>query len=362
MFDPFPNLPHQIRQYKLLSVLGKGGYGVVYKAINTTYNMEMAIKVFPIAHIESLNKTDSEINKQQKSFDSEVRSLMNLDHPNVIRMYDYFKENGILFLVLEFCNGGTKLDEVKFLRSLTTKEKISICQQIASALDYCHKMKIAHRDIKASNVLFDSFGRVKIADFGLSEKMEFEHHLNDFVGSLIYAPPELIQRKAFSPFKGDIWSLGVLFHRILTGKYPWSKMKTKEDIKNSIIENEFSRNSKTFVFSNLIRQMIVTNPDLRLPMNEVLVLINEGKKKYLAQKTTIGKIQSENSLPQARSPLSKLPPLVGINKLQAYNSMANSINLTSSRSSMSTKKKSSRSVDGLKLLTFITPPASSQDS
>lgn len=259
MFNPYPNLPHQIRNYVLKSVLGNGGFGIVYKATNTLYNLDFAVKV--------VCDPKDKASKITRSFDAEVNALLKLDHPNVIRLYDFFREDNYMFLVLEYCPGGTLEDKIKNKELLLTQNKITICSQILSALKYCYDMSIAHRDIKTSNVLFDANGRVKVADFGLSELIGHDEHFNEFNGSRYYIAPEIYKMISFSPFKADVWSLGVLFYRLFSYSYPFTG-KNNADLKKKIILG-FYPQVFTPPLSDVVRYMLAIEPDERLTIEEL---------------------------------------------------------------------------------------------
>ncbi|OHS97901.1 CAMK family protein kinase [Tritrichomonas foetus] len=269
-FDPFPNLPVMVRQFSLISAIGHGGYGIVYRAINVQYNVDFAVKVIPApVGITSDSKT--------RSYEAEVRSLIKLDHPNVIRIYDTFQENGLFFLVLEYCSGGTLEDKIKANggKPLPLGKQLTICAQIVAALSYCHKMDIAHRDIKTANVLFDQHDRPKIADFGLSSHFEKvpdnKRKLHQFDGSFIYAPPEILRKVEYDPFKADIWSLGVLFYRVATGAYPWP-LTNMRDLRAAILHAQYSFLPPSHPFSKIMRYMLMINPSDRISCEELLEL------------------------------------------------------------------------------------------
>lgn len=253
MYNPFPLLPHPIRNYILTSVIGHGGFATVYKATNVLYNFEFAIKVVCKSSIsESVNST----------YLAEVNSLTKLDHPNVIRLYDFFSEDDNMFLVLEYCSGGTLEDKINRNELITKEDKIRVCSQIISAIKYCYEMKIAHRDIKAANVLFDCNGRVKVSDFGLSGFINHGSFTNEHKGTLSYLAPEVCQRGFFDPFKSDIWSLGVLFYRMFTSNFPFEG-KSKDELRENII-NGFYPEILTGSMLKPIRRMLIVNPDERI--------------------------------------------------------------------------------------------------
>lgn len=259
MIDPFPNLPHQVKNYVLNSVIGQGGFAIVYKATSILYNMEFAVKV-------ALQSKSS--NRHAISYEAEINSLTKLDHPNVIRLYDFFTEDDYMFLVLEYCSGGTLEDKIKRKDYIPTSEKKSICSQIVSALKYCYEISISHRDIKTSNILFDSNGRVKVADFGLSQIIHpDDDNLTLFQGSLRYASPEICRKVSFNPYKSDVWSLGVVFYRLFSYSYPFEG-RTEQEIKSRIIDGFYPEKLKGSM-SKVVRQMLSLNPDERPTINQL---------------------------------------------------------------------------------------------
>ena len=259
MIDPYPELPHKVKNYVLNSVLGKGGFAFVYKAVNMFYNMEFAVKV--------ITPPKEGYERIMRSFEAEVNALVKLDHPNVIRLYDFFTEDDHLFLVLEFCSGGSLESKISSGELISEPNKFKICSQIISALKYCYDQSISHRDIKASNILFDSVGRVKVADFGLSELIGHDENFNEFNGSLSYASPELCRKIAHNPFKSDVWSLGVLFYRIFTNSYPFIG-RTKNELKDKILEGFYSEKIQGPV-GKIIRKMLHVDPELRITIEQL---------------------------------------------------------------------------------------------
>ncbi|KAK8865312.1 hypothetical protein M9Y10_010852 [Tritrichomonas musculus] len=277
MFNPYPNLPHKVRNYVLKSVLGQGSFAVVYKAVSLFYNTEFAIKV--LCHSK---------NAEQNSltYEAEINSLKKLNHPNVIRLYDYFDEDDKLFIVLEYCNGGTLEDRITRNEEISFDEKIRICSQLVSALKYCYDKSVAHQDIKTANVLFDNNGRIKIADFGLSGIINHEDNINLHRGTLQYSAPEVCQALSFNPFKSDIWSLGVLFYRLFTYSYPFEG-HTKDELKKAII-NGYYCEKINYDIRKAIDKMLIVNPDDRISIYKLAQMklfdipVNNPKKPYIS--------------------------------------------------------------------------------
>ncbi|KAK8888345.1 SIK kinase 3 [Tritrichomonas musculus] len=259
MCNPYPNLPHQVRNYVLNSIIGQGASSIVYRATNILYNIEFAVKVVFKSKTADINAL---------TYEAEVNALITLDHPNVIRIYDFFNEENNLFLVLEFCGGGTLEDKISKNEELSENERIKICEQIISALKYCYDKSIAHRDIKAANVLFDNNGRIKVADFGFSGILEHDENVNEHMGTLSYSAPEVCQlKKEFNPFKSDIWSLGVLFYRLFTYSYPFEG-KTNEKLKNSIVNGNYQEKLSGKI-RKVVKMMLVVDPEKRISIEKL---------------------------------------------------------------------------------------------
>ncbi|OHS99738.1 CAMK family protein kinase [Tritrichomonas foetus] len=290
-FDPFPILPVQVRQYELVQFLGRGGFGVVFKAINTIYGIEFAIKVMAAPSAKSMDSGDNSTKNKKapkdeftdgfkkpsneelaqkaiESWNREVETLIKLDHPNVIRIYDHFEEDSKLFLVLEYCNGGSL--EEKIIQSegrISIEDQISYCSQIVSALRYCHQNSIAHRDIKTANILFDSHGRIKIVDFGLSLRCEKNDKLQNFSGSYLYMAPEILKKVKYDPYLADIWALGVLFYRVASAKYPWCSGNRVETTR-SIVNAQYNYLTGNPLMK-VIKQMLDVIPEHRITIEKL---------------------------------------------------------------------------------------------
>lgn len=158
------------------------------------------------------------------NYEKEFHALSVLDHPNIVRLYAHFEENNNYFLILEFCEGGS-LETLIKQRTRPLQDKIiTYAKQIVSALKYMHSQKIAHHDLKPANILFDRYGRIKVADFGLACQYPGETS-NFVVGSYGYLAPEQRANQTFNPFIADIWSLGVTIYFMTCGFNPFLQQK-----------------------------------------------------------------------------------------------------------------------------------------
>ena len=205
--------------YTFLRAIGRGGFACVFLVHSNKYNRDFAAKV-------------TRFGENCCQFgEAEINSLMQLEHPNIIRLYDHFVEGNELYLILEYCRHGSIKDCIPSGQMMPLPVFKQFCYQILSALATCHALGIAHRDIKPANILVDDHGRPKIADFGLGIRCQKGGSVNCDAGSLAFAPPEFFKEKQLDPFKADVWSVGVLFCSMAIGKLPWRAHNPNDFVK-----------------------------------------------------------------------------------------------------------------------------------
>lgn len=136
-------------------------------------------------------------------------------------MRDVVRTNYHWYMLFEYVNGGQMLDYIISHGRLKEKQARKFGRQIASALDYCHRNSIVHRDLKIENILISKEGNIKIIDFGLSNLFSPKSLLKTFCGSLYFAAPELLQAKAYQGPEVDIWSFGIVLYVLVCGKVPF---------------------------------------------------------------------------------------------------------------------------------------------
>jgi mitogen-activated protein kinase kinase 1 len=171
-----------------------------------------AVKVIPLKNDE----------KMRSNIENEVKTLHNCESENIIRCHASYFENGAINIVLEFMDKGTLLDILKKVKKIPEEILGMICIQILKGFDYLHRgMRILHRDIKPTNILVNSKGLVKIADFGVSSSVyDSLVGRNTLVGTFVYMSPERIDNKQYS-FVSDIWSFGLSIVECAIGYYPY---------------------------------------------------------------------------------------------------------------------------------------------
>ncbi|KAI8226726.1 Protein kinase kin1 [Colletotrichum sp. SAR 10_99] len=173
-------------------------------------------------------------------------------------------------MLCEYVNGGQMLDYIISHGKLKEKQARKFSRQIASALDYCHRNSIVHRDLKIENILISKTGDIKIIDFGLSNLFAPRTHLKTFCGSLYFAAPELLQARAYTGPEVDIWSFGIVLYVLVCGKVPFddqSMPALHAKIKKGLVDypNWLSSECK-----HLLSRMLVTDPKQRATMLEVM--------------------------------------------------------------------------------------------
>lgn len=221
------NYPEEITQtleehdYTLLDPVGSGGFASVYTVIKKKYDQQFCVKIMQL--------NNEKPNSFPKSFKAEIDSLINIIHPNVVSIFDYFQSEHILYIILEYCPNGSLDALIKENGPLEPNKLYSMVKQLTAALQLVHSLGIAHRDIKPQNILLDSRNRVKLADFGLSQVVTNKDELIErFSGSLPFKSPEILYMKPNDPFIADAWAYGITIYAMATGKLPWKATTLKE--------------------------------------------------------------------------------------------------------------------------------------
>lgn len=164
---------------------------------------------------------------------NEINNLKDLDHPNIIKMYEFFEDPKRYYIVTEICKGGELFDEIQNRKKLTEKEASVLIKQILSCINYCHQNYIMHRDLKPENILLESnkqFDQIKIIDFGTSMSFKDQFKLDEKLGSPYYIAPEMLESDTYDS-KIDLWSCGVIAYICLSGVPPFNGESDPEIIK-----------------------------------------------------------------------------------------------------------------------------------
>src|ERR1022692_803946 len=208
----------KIGPYEILSPLGAGGMGEVYRARDIRLKREVAIKV-----LRAGLTSDADLRGR---FVQEAQAVCALQHPNICVVHDIGSQNGMDFMVMELVSGQT-LDKLLQAGPLATDVAVRYAIQIADALAHAHSAGITHRDLKPSNIIVENSGLVKVLDFGLaklagppleqSEAATVATMPGMIVGTVAYMSPEQAEGKPTDP-RSDVFSFGAVFYEMLTGK------------------------------------------------------------------------------------------------------------------------------------------------
>ncbi|HWM92284.1 MAG TPA: serine/threonine-protein kinase [Thermoanaerobaculia bacterium] len=245
VFGPYRDEPdgpeegERLGAYKVLREIGYGGMGSVYLAVRAddAYEKQVAVKVLRLGTAEEL----------VRRFRAERQILANLDHPNIAKLLDGgATETGRPYLVMEYVE-GQPIDE--HARKLSLEDRLELFCTVCAAVHFAHQNLVVHRDLKAANILVTPGGSPKLLDFGIAKLLDPERHdpglteLGIRPMTLESASPEQVGRGTITT-ASDVYSLGVLLYRLLTGRSPYGEVKDREALERAILETDPPRPSE----------------------------------------------------------------------------------------------------------------------
>lgn len=259
--------------YNVLSKIGKGSFGSVFKVHHKKTGQFRAMKVIKR---DTINLQDDD-----KKFLKEIEILIKADHPNIIRIYEFFVDDVNYYLIMELVSGGELYDTITSWKDFHEQKAAYIMKQILSAVSYLHSFNIIHRDLKPENMLVENKSKnrrgdeeinIKIIDFGTCNFLEKNSKLSLKVGSPYYIAPEVLARNYNE--KCDIWSCGVILYVLLVGYPPFSGNSTDDLLKNvskgqysmeGIYWKNISKDAK-----DLVASMLEFSPKKRVSAEDAL--------------------------------------------------------------------------------------------
>ena len=263
-----------ISRYKILEKLGEGGRSVVYKAEDVRLERIVALKIMS----ERLLGNP----RARLRFLREAQSAAQLDHPNICTVYEVDAVEGHTFMAMAYVEGRS-LDRMVKVGPLDIDEAIDIGLQAAKGLDAAHGRAIIHRDIKDGNIMINAEGVVKVLDFGLAKPLVKDNITRPgaILGTVPYMSPEQAVGEPVG-YGTDIWSLGVVMYRMLTGKHPFSGRNVGEMVRSIVnVEPARIRELRKDVPESLescVRKMMEKDPALRHgKMGEVIADLERVK-------------------------------------------------------------------------------------
>ncbi len=203
--------------FEIKEEIGKGGMGQVYKARQISLDRDVAIKILP--------GNLSGVEEFRERFDLEAKVVASLMHENILQIYSKgVTAEGVHYFAMEYVDGEDLADKIKRGVAFSEAEAIDIVAQACRGLEAAWKKNIIHRDIKPSNIMVTKSGTVKIADFGLAKSLDATRKLtqtNMYIGTVTYTSPEQGEGKPLD-HRTDIYSLGIVFYQLLTGRVPFT--------------------------------------------------------------------------------------------------------------------------------------------
>ncbi|NWR76774.1 NUAK2 kinase, partial [Centropus unirufus] len=198
----------------------------------------------------------------------EIEIMSSLNHPHIIAVHEVFENSSKIVIVMEYASKGDLYDYISERQRLSEQEARHFFRQVVSAIYYCHKNGIVHRDLKLENILLDGNGNIKIADFGLSNVYQQDKLLQTYCGSPLYASPEIINGRPYKGPEVDSWSLGVLLYILVHGTMPFDGHDYKTLVKQ-ITSGDYREPTKLSDACGLIRWMLMVNPERRATIEDI---------------------------------------------------------------------------------------------
>ena len=249
-------------RYQVVSELGRGSMGIVYRGFDPVIGRTVAIKTMLI---EGLPPSEFEEYKQR--FQREAQSAGVLTHPNIVTVYDFGEDEGVLYLAMEFLEGKSIQELVEKHNVMPIETLLPMYEQICSALDHAHQHKIVHRDIKPANIMILESGLVKVTDFGIAKVMSMGMtQAGQILGTPNYMSPEQVKGRSVDG-RSDIFSLGVILYELVTGEKPFGGQNITTVIYKIINEDPIPPRQLDATISPglsyVIQKSLAKNPDER---------------------------------------------------------------------------------------------------
>ncbi|EDV21411.1 uncharacterized protein TRIADDRAFT_30306, partial [Trichoplax adhaerens] len=251
-----------LQDYQVLELLGKGGFGCVYKGKSKVTGQLVAVKM-----IDKQKAIDADMIARVVK---EVEIHCQLKHPSIVELYNYFEDSNYVYLIMELCEKGEFQHHLKAKGKIAEDQARRFLAQIVKGLLYLHSHDIVHRDLSLSNLLLTNDLDVKISDFGLATKLAVrgETHLT-MCGTPNYISPEIANRSPHG-LESDVWSLGCILYTFLVGKPPFDTKAIRTTL-NKVVSGSYTIPPHLCAESeDLINRLLQQDPLKRIPLQDIL--------------------------------------------------------------------------------------------
>lgn len=275
-----------LSDYLFIEEIAKSSNSSIWKAKHMPTHQYVAVKRYK-----------KEVVSQSIYMQREVALMKRIDHPLITQFFDFMQNESEFFIVMEYLPNSTIRDYVNQKGPMTEGFAKKVFTQIITAIEYLHnELHIAHRDIKAENIVFDGNLNIRLIDFGCSNLFSVENpELHSFCGSLPYLPPEMLKGNGYTKV-GDIWSAGVLLYGMLVGRLPFNSNDKQLLIKQVIDGQPLYPQHLSPCVVHLLMRMLDKNPQTRITINQLKEHVWFLKDEYLRIHEIINKCGNINSI------------------------------------------------------------------
>ncbi|OHT10126.1 SNF1-related protein kinase catalytic subunit alpha KIN11 [Tritrichomonas foetus] len=265
----------KIRNYRLIQQIGSGSFASVWLATNEITKIRVAIKIIPKKSLES--------NDARTRFTREVSLLKQISHPFIAEFFEFIEDEKYYYIVVEYVENGNMLDFINNHGRISEPQARRYFSQIICVLEYLHKEKfVAHRDLKAENVLLDKYGNIRIIDFGLSNVFTLANpKLSTACGSPAYAAPEMIKGQQYTN-AADIWSSGILLYSMVAGKLPFDDANTQRLLQKIVYTDVHFPPFFSPPLIDLLKKILSKDPETRLTIDRIKEHVWFSQSEYIS--------------------------------------------------------------------------------
>lgn len=290
-----PNV-QKLGPYEVIEQLGRGGMSIVYRAYQPSMKREVAVKVLKTSLVDEPDFMER--------FSREVEVIARLEHPHILPVIDYGESDENIYLVMRLVRGGSLADRLK-QGYLASEEANRILQQVASALDYAHRQRVIHRDLKPGNILLDQDDNIYLTDFGIAKILDADAGLTmtgQVMGTPAYISPEQGMGLEIDA-RADVYALGLVLYEMLTGRGPFTSDRATALLLKHVYEPPPPPS--------------VINPLLPKSYDNVVLkaLTKEPEERYQTPLELAGAFEEVLTVPKAANEIAEMKPEVSAEEL-----------------------------------------------